>query len=217
MCYKKKQHLLSDGKRRSREYLMGKWDKFQTWDTLVLEAIAKKKYRDAAEALVRGYLNVVVGFCTKMLGNKDLAEEVAQEVFIAAYQAMPRYQDVASLRTWVFGIARKKCWKVLRDRQNRQRLEDENRDVIAVGAHRDPPPVLDADVRRRRELACLQESLGKLTLRERDLVVTRYYAGFSLDAIARISWVSRATVRTRLEKAQSRLRGMIEECMGERA
>jgi len=63
------------------------------YNALVERAIADGAYQDALDALVRGYQRVMVNFCRMQLGRVregGRAEEVAQEVFLAAYQSMPR-------------------------------------------------------------------------------------------------------------------------------
>ena len=111
----------------------------QTGDDEVQRLVARGEYRSALEALVRGYQHLIVRYCTAMLGDAGHGEEVAQEVFLGAYAALPRFRQEASLRTWLLAIARKQCLKALRDRRRRRRLEEEQRQEIVSGAHRVPP------------------------------------------------------------------------------
>jgi RNA polymerase sigma-70 factor (ECF subfamily) len=85
-------------------------------DALVQRLLAEGAYRQALEALVRAYQHLMVRYCTTMLGDVTQGEEVAQEVFLSAYTAMPRFRQEATIRTWLFAIGRKHCLKVLRDR-----------------------------------------------------------------------------------------------------
>ena len=103
------------------------WDAYQACDDHVQRLIAQGEYRSALEALVRGYQHLIVRHCTAMLGDAAHGEEVAQEVFLGAYTAMPRFRQEASIRTWLLAIARKQCLKALRDRRRRRRLEEDQR------------------------------------------------------------------------------------------
>ena len=98
------------------------WDASQAGDDQVQRLIAQGDYRAALEALVRGYQHLIVRHCTAMLGDAAHGEEVAQEVFLGAYAALPRFRREASVRTWLLAIARKQCLKALRDRRRRQPL-----------------------------------------------------------------------------------------------
>ena len=79
------------------------------------EAAANDKFSIAFEVLVRHYQRAVVGFCVHMLrGAVDRVEDIAQEVFLAVWKTMTQFRHEASIRTWVFAIARHHCWDVLR-------------------------------------------------------------------------------------------------------
>ena len=71
---------------------MGKWAALQPWEAKVLAALAAGEMGQAFEALVRGYQDAVVGYCVGMLGDGAEGEEVAQEVFLAAYHALTRFE-----------------------------------------------------------------------------------------------------------------------------
>jgi RNA polymerase sigma factor (sigma-70 family) len=111
----------------------------QAGDADVQRLIAQGLYRQALEALVRRYQHLIVRHCVTMLGEAGYGEEVAQEVFLAAYRAMPHFRREAPLRTWLWAIARKQCLKALRDARRRRRVEEEQRRAIVSGAHRAPP------------------------------------------------------------------------------
>lgn len=72
------------------------------------------------ETLYRMYWRRIVRFCATCLAScpDGTAEEVAQDVFLAAHRALveQRYRGEGSLSTWLFGIARNMCCKVVRDR-----------------------------------------------------------------------------------------------------
>lgn len=71
---------------------------------------AKEHFRMALEALVRGYQDTMAAFCRNMLrGHADNAEDIAQEVFFSAWRTLPNFRHQASIRTWIFAIARNKC------------------------------------------------------------------------------------------------------------
>jgi hypothetical protein len=142
-------------------------DTSQTGDAEVERLIARGEYRSALEALVRAYQDLIVRHCTAMLGDAGQGEEVAQEVFLGAYAALPRFRQEASARTWLLAIARKQCLKALRDRRRRRRLEEEKRREIVSGAHRvlpdlsaDEPEVLQQRVRRSGRCSCCATRRG---------------------------------------------------------
>src|SRR5262249_13542589 len=94
------------------------WRALRILDATVEDYIADGQYQEALDCLVRGYQRVIVSFCRAQLGHAGeggRAEEVAQEVFLAAYQNMPHFQRNAPLYAWLFAIARNRC---LQERRN---------------------------------------------------------------------------------------------------
>src|SRR5687768_5255134 len=111
-------------------------------DALVEHAIADGAYPEALDQLVHGYQRVMVSFCRNQLGRAGeggRAEEVAQEVFLAAYQSMPRFQRQAPLHAWLFAIARNRCLQERRNYGRRTQRLDTHRDTVAAEVHTDSP------------------------------------------------------------------------------
>jgi RNA polymerase sigma-70 factor, ECF subfamily len=178
-------------------------------DDHVQRLIAEGAYRSALEALVRGYQHLLVRHCTALLGNAAQGEEVAQDVFLGAYTAMPRFRREASMRTWLFAIARKHCLKALRDRRRRQRLEEDQRHEIARGAHRTPPNPAEEEPEALGPR--VRRGLDRLRSAERTVLVLRYDTGLSLVDMAHILGRSEAAVRRQLARALQQLRAVLEE------
>jgi RNA polymerase sigma-70 factor, ECF subfamily len=182
-------------------------DASEATDAEVERLVARGDYRAALEVLVRAYQHLVVRHCVAMLGDTGHGEEVAQEVFLGAYAALPRFRREASVRTWLLAIARKQCLKALRDRRRRH-LEAERRQEIARGAHRVPPDPAEEDpetLRRR-----VRQGLNWLDPAERTVLLLRYETGLTLVEVAHIAGRSEAGVRRQLARALALLRTALE-------
>jgi len=185
------------------------WDISQAGDDRVQRLIAQGAYRQALEALVHSYQHLIVRYCVTMLRDPAHGEEVAQEVFLGAYAAMPRFRQEASLRTWLLAIARKQCLKALRDSRRRRRLEEEQRQAIASGAHRTPPDPSEEDPEVRRQR--VRRGLDRLGAAERTVLLLRYETGLTLGEVAYILGRSEAGVRRQLARALQRLQEVLDE------
>jgi RNA polymerase sigma-70 factor (ECF subfamily) len=193
------------------ELLLGRtqvWDVPQASDDQVLCLMAQGDYRAALEALARSYQHLIVRHCTAMLGDAAQGEEVAQEVFLGAYAALPRFRREASVRTWLLAIARKQCLKALRDRRRRRRLEEDQRTEIARRAHRAPPDQSDEDPEVLRQR--VRRGLGRLGPAERTVLLLRYDTGLTLVEVAHVLGRSEAGVRRQLARALQQLRKVLE-------
>jgi len=184
------------------------WERLRPHDEAIFNDIADGDYRRALGTLVQGYQQVMVGFCRNMLSDDALAEETAQDVFLDAYKAMPRFRQQASLRTWLFAIARKKCLQVRRNRDRRGRIRQDKQEIIAQSVHRDPPATPGEDPEAMLQL--VKQSLGQLPDAERELLTMRYDTGLSVADIAQIQRLSMATVRRRLARALEALREVVD-------
>jgi RNA polymerase sigma-70 factor (ECF subfamily) len=184
-----------------------KWEQLRPYDETIQRHLAAGDFREALETLVRSYQHVIVGFCTNMLGEPTQWEEVAQEVFLSAYRAMPGFRRQASIRTWLFAIARKQCLKMLRDRGRHRRLEHDQRLTIATTVHRQPPPAEGEDPEVRLQL--VKQGLTQLDKAQRALLMLHYDTGLTVAEMAPLLGLSAVSVRRRLARALQRLREVI--------
>ncbi|MEC7946849.1 MAG: sigma-70 family RNA polymerase sigma factor, partial [Myxococcota bacterium] len=65
--------------------------------------------RDAFSELVRRYQDRVFTLCLRWMRDRQVAEEVAQDVFVAVYKALPRFRGDSKFSTWLFRIATNHC------------------------------------------------------------------------------------------------------------
>src|SRR5690242_6341772 len=90
---------------------------------------AEGEYQQALEVLTRTYYKIIVGFCVNILRcyvlhAREVAPDVAQEVFCAAWRSLPRFRHESSIRTWLFRIARNKCIDALQGFGYRSQIDE---------------------------------------------------------------------------------------------
>src|SRR4029450_10778726 len=153
-----------------------------------------------------------------MLGGaaREEGEEVAQEVFLAAYQALPRFQQQASIRTWLFAIAHNQCVTYRSRATRRRHMAADHSHVVVEAVHPNPPvppelELLEVAQDRREEQQCklVSHSLQRLKKQPRELLMMYYYAELSIADIAKKLWVSETTIRRRLRAAEQQLKHMM--------
>ncbi len=165
--------------------------------------------RDALAVIFRRHQGTVYRFSRQMLGSKEAAEDVTQDVFVALTRNAGRFNpSVASLSTYLYGIAR----NLVLQRYKRSRTRNEvNIDAIgrdedaALAVAADPADALtQAQMTRQLRMAIL-----RLPLHYREVVVLCELNGLSYEEAASVAGCPVGTVRSRLSRARQML---IERC-----
>lgn len=166
---------------------------------------------DAAfSVLVRNHQGQVYRLLVRLLGDQAEAEEVAQEVFVAVFKAIPRFRGDSRLSTWIYRIATnhgKNRIKYLarRARDARRPLDDNTQasdSIVATGSRPDRP---DQMVEGLQAQGHMRAALDALDAEQRTLVVLRDIEHLSYDELQRICGLPIGTVKSRLHRARMAL------------
>ena len=181
-------------------------------ETTVRHYIAQGQCTGAMSILIQHYQDAIVSYCRCHLLDQELAQEVAQEIFLTAFERMPGFRGDSSIKTWLYGIAWKKCEEVRRTRTRRATLVRAHQDTISAQVHCDPPSppedLVSQECRRRR----VWDALRRLRVYERELLVLRYLEDLTYDEMASILHVSRRTVERHLPRAEAKFCRAYERC-----
>ncbi|MEP6860722.1 MAG: sigma-70 family RNA polymerase sigma factor [Deltaproteobacteria bacterium] len=164
-----------------------------------IELVERSRQRDADAfgALVTRHQQLVFGVALARCHDPALAEDVAQEAFVAAWRDLDRLRDGERVGSWVAGIARNLAANAVRTRARRERMP-----VEPVGDS--PSPEAEALEREDREL--LQRALGDLSETHRETLVLYYLEGHSIAQIASALGHSDDAVKQRLSRGRQALR-----------
>lgn len=161
------------------------------------------QHRQAGEWLVRAHAHEVVSLCRVMSRSRDDADDLAQDVFTRAVQALASFRGHASSRTWLLSIARNRCIDHLRARKRDPwRGVSDEPDAIADDT------AMPHDLISRR--ACVDQALAELAEGERALVVLRYRHGMEFAELAEVFGLREGAVRMRVSRALSRMRSRLD-------
>jgi RNA polymerase sigma-70 factor (ECF subfamily) len=181
------------------------------------ELVRRAQHGDlhAYDDLVRRYQERIYATIYHMAANHEDANDLAQETFIKAYQALKSFKGGSSFYTWLYRIAVNKTINFLKQRRHRTHMSLNDLDV-----HADQDPDLVALVsektpRREAGLAELQEKLNEAMLKLSEshrLVVTLHdVQGVPHEEIAKIMDCNIGTVRSRLFYARQQLQGFLAD------
>lgn len=162
--------------------------------------------RDAFRALFERYRDPVYGYIRRMVGDEDLAADLTQDVFLRAYQALPRLKAAGAFRGWLYQIAANR----VRDHWKRPAPEmlslDGGSDADAGPAVADPQPGPDRVAVRKELRAAVSQAVDLLPPERREVVLLHHLHGLEVRDIAQALGVAEGTVKSRLGRARADLR-----------
>ncbi len=158
----------------------------------------------ALVALYDRYAGLACAVALRVLGDRELAEEVVQDTFLRCWRGVETYRTGRGrVAGWLVGIARNRAIDALRSRSHQARLR-EGTDL----ADRPPPDGMGEPT--ATDLVLLREAVGAalaaLPAGQRQMIELAYYAGLSQSEIARALGEPLGTVKTRTRAAMDRLR-----------
>ena len=182
-----------------------------------LELVTRARGGDlgAYDELVRRYQERIYATIYHMTSNHEDANDLAQEAFIKAYQALKTFKGGSSFYTWVYRIAVNKTINFLKQRKNRTAMSLNDLDF---NAEHDPDLVAlisDKTPRREAGLNELQEKLNtalqKLSEPHRLVVTLHDVQGATHEEIAKIMDCNIGTVRSRLFYARQQMQAYLSD------
>lgn len=169
-----------------------------------------------AARLITAHQERVTRLVTRLLGWRSDIDDVVQDVFVSAIEALPRFRGDADLSTWLFRIAVNRC-RGERRRWLRLRFWTGG-DLVAVQHRQDAGPSdrprdAAAVLVASETGAAVRAAVQALPSRDREVIVLRYLEGLSIAAIAEIVGARLNAVEARLSRARRKLAGPLKELL----
>ena len=166
-------------------------------DEAIIQLVQAGRAQEAFERLVPAYRRRVFGLAYSILHDRAAAEDLAQEVFVKLWQALPRYDGRAQLSTWIYAITRNAAVSALRSRRRTVSLSDEDVRAEAEGIARETADSPD-DAALRRRIEALPE-------KQRQAVTLYYLDERPVDEVAAMMGIPVNTAKTHLHRARASL------------
>lgn len=162
---------------------------------------------ESFEELLRRYRGPLVNYFLRMALDSALAEDLAQEVFVRAFQARQRYRPEARFTTWLYRIATNLALNAIRDRKGKPAQtadEPEVREVV------DARPTAEQNLMRADRERIIRQAVEALPENQRAAVILHKYQEVDYRQIATILGVSASAVKSLLFRAYETLRARLE-------
>ncbi len=159
--------------------------------------------RAALEHLYSRYERPLLRFLSSLSRERGLAEEILQDTFVAVWRSAASYAGRASVRVWLFGVARRQAHDALR-RRRLVEVELDEGDGVADGA-----PTLEGEVLANERRADLAAAIGRLPPSQRETLALIFVEGLSYRDAAQVLGIPEGTVKSRLSHARRALRTQV--------
>lgn len=178
-----------------------------------LEIIRKIKAGDTNyyALLVERYHRPLLAFIFKIIGDKDLAEDIGQDVFFTIYRSLKNFDENKGVpfSAWIFTATRNRCITVLRQKQNREQIDDLNEIEFLADGRKNP----EEHLLEREEMIAVIASLQQIPEPYKKTFLMSL-EGSSLEKIAASQSITLGTVKSRLFRAKERMRILVGAYFG---
>ncbi len=162
--------------------------------------------RKAASELLGRYRTRTYAWCFRHVREHELALDLAQDVLVSAWKAMPRFVERARFSSWLFAIARNRCLTALRGRSLRRDEAVDPDELLDDG----PDPIEEL-ARRNEEEAVMSAIRDVLDAREQEVLWLRAVERLPVDEITRLMQLRGASgARGVLQTARRKLRAALD-------
>jgi RNA polymerase sigma-70 factor (ECF subfamily) len=181
-----------------------------------LELMLRVRRGDAEsfDELLRRHRLPLVNYFARMLQNRELAEDLAQEAFLRVYQARHRYQPEAKFTTWLYRIATNLALNAIRDRKGNggpASADGEGREGDSeVARLPDAQPTAEQQLMQSEREGIIRAAVEALPENQRAAVILHKYQEVDYRQIAQILGVSESAVKSLLFRAYENLRGRLQ-------
>jgi RNA polymerase sigma-70 factor (ECF subfamily) len=164
---------------------------------------AKAGDQRAFESLVKRYRKRIFALALHIAGSSSEADDIAQEVFLKAYRALPQFEGRSQFFTWVYRMTVNRSLNARRDRARRGEDSDDPRLELAVAVDARSNPGRVAEL--RQTYSRLLRALDSLPVDMRTTVILVSLQGMSHGEVAVVQAVSEGTIAWRMHEARRRM------------
>jgi len=176
-------------------------------DDNALMELALRRDADAFALLVRAYWPPLAAYARRLLnGNREAAEDLAQEVFLRIWNGRLRWRPIGSVRAFLYGLIRHLALNERRSIRVRLRAVGRIRATLREWYERPSPLEL---VEQAEERSAIEHAIASLPPRRREIFILVRVHGMSYGEVAQILDISPQTVANQMSAALSTLRRLL--------
>ena len=168
-----------------------------------LKLIRQAQKGDALETIINHYYDNIFSYLYRNTGDKAIAEDLTQDVFLKLVNALAGYRPVGKFSNFVFTIA----VNVRNDYYRKNKLSIQEYDLLNVDAGVDIEKILI----RKDQSSRLKEAIQKLPDAQKDTILLRFFHDMKIKDIAKITSTNPSTVKSRVSNGLKKLKSLLSE------
>lgn len=173
-------------------------------DATTSEPLEHLNREEKLKWLMKMYGNDVIRIAYAYLKQKQLAEDVTQDVFIKCYEKMDSFRNESSFKTWLIRITVNRCKDVLKS------WSYKNMYITDFLKPKQTKSNLEDSYFVSDEKESISNQVMELPVKLREVIILFYYEEFSIEEISNLLKINPNTVKTRLHRGRLKLKESIE-------
>lgn len=151
--------------------------------------------------LMEEYGDMVIRLAYTYVKQRQLAEDISQEVFISCYHHLDHFQHKASYKTWIYRITVNKCKDLIRSWSYKNITYKD----MMVSLWKSGSKSTEAQLVDKEEKEAIFDQVLQLPIKLREVIILFYYEGLSIQEIADMLNLNSNTIKTRLHRGRTAL------------
>jgi RNA polymerase sigma factor, sigma-70 family len=165
--------------------------------------------------LVERYKDKLVNFIFRYTGNRDDAEDFAQDTFLKLYKSKHLYKEIAKFSTWFYTIALNTVKTNLKKKSRMSTLsisdydDESNKDYDLPSDSGEPDELINS----KMEVEFIQKAINNLDKSFREVILLRDVQDLEYDEIAKITGLPLGTVKSRINRGREKLKSVLSDIL----
>ncbi len=176
-------------------------------DELTAEVFEIEDKEDLIDEIMNKYGQEILQLVYSYVNNKEVAEDLTQDIFVKCYKSLHTYKGKSNLKTWLWRIAINHCKDYIKSWYNKKVIvtEDESTYIEIQKESVEQTVIQNAEDRR------LASAVMNLPIKYREVIYLFYFEELPIKDIAMVIEVKENTIKTRLKRAKELLKKGLEE------
>jgi RNA polymerase sigma-70 factor (ECF subfamily) len=177
-------------------------------DDIAVIKMVLQGQQTAYAVLVTRYQQYVFTLVMRYVNDRELAEELAQDVFLKAYKYLADFKGNSKFSTWLYTIVNTTCLSHLRKKKYETILLEEEKMVSISDSNSAAKPSDKLEQKTQKHL--LEQAMKQLSVAESQILTLFYLAEQSVDEIGMVMGLTTSNVKVRLFRARQKLKEVLE-------